>query len=112
MRGSFPADRITLGFILAGNGSVIAAAQVDDDDEVILIADSGKIIRMDLSSVRVIGRSTQGVRLINLEEGEKVVSLDSLAKESDDDEDESDVDVSGEEQQQTEMTDIEKDEDQ
>jgi DNA gyrase subunit A len=70
------------------NGDVIAAKQVDDEEEVILIADSGKMIRMDLSTIRVIGRSTQGVKLINLDENERVVSLDSLAKDnSDDDED-------------------------
>lgn len=63
------------------NGDIIAAKQVDDDEEVILIADSGKIIRMDLMNIRIIGRSTQGVRLINLESEERVVSLDSIAKE-------------------------------
>ncbi|SDP75440.1 DNA gyrase subunit A [Desulforhopalus singaporensis] len=66
------------------NGNVIAAKQVDDNEEVILIADSGKIIRIDLSSIRVIGRSTQGVRLINLDNEEKVVSLDSIAKDRND----------------------------
>ncbi len=65
----------------ARNGNVIAAKQVDDEEQVILIADSGKMIRMDLSAVRIIGRSTQGVKLINLEEGEKVVGMDSVAKE-------------------------------
>lgn len=70
------------------NGDVIAAKQVDDEEEVILIADSGKMIRMDLSTIRVIGRSTQGVKLINLEDDERVVSLDSLAKDNSDDEDE------------------------
>lgn len=75
------------------NGDVIAAKQVDDEEEVILIADSGKMIRMDLSAIRVIGRSTQGVKLINLDENERVVSLDSLAKDtSADDEDEEGVD--------------------
>jgi len=71
------------------NGDIIAAKQVDDDEEVILIADSGKMIRMDLSTIRVIGRSTQGVKLINLVENERVVSMDSLAKDTsaDDDED-------------------------
>jgi DNA gyrase subunit A len=64
------------------NGDVIAAQQVDEDEEVILIADSGKMIRMDLSSIRVIGRSTQGVKLINLEENEKLVSMDSVAKDN------------------------------
>ncbi len=68
------------------NGAIIAAKQVDDDEEVILIADSGKMIRMDLSAVRVIGRSTQGVRLINLDDTERVVSLDSVAKDNRDEE--------------------------
>jgi DNA gyrase subunit A len=72
------------------NGDVIAAMQVDEDEEVILIADSGKIIRMDLSTIRIIGRSTQGVKLINLEENERVVSLDSLAKDNSSDEEDDD----------------------
>ena len=50
------------------------------------------MIRMDLSTIRVIGRSTQGVKLINLDENERVVSLDSLAKDTSDDEDEEMVD--------------------
>ncbi len=68
------------------NGYVIAAKQVDDEEQVILIADSGKMIRMDLASVRVIGRSTQGVTLINLEENERLVDMDSVAKDKDEDE--------------------------
>lgn len=73
------------------NGDVIAAKQVDDEEEVILIADSGKMIRMDLSAIRVIGRSTQGVKLINLDENERVVSLDSLAKDTSDNEDDEEM---------------------
>ena len=42
------------------------------------------MIRMDLSSLRIIGRSTQGVRMINLEEGEKVVGMDTVAKDTTD----------------------------
>ncbi len=69
------------------NGNIIGAMQVYDNDEVILIADSGKMIRMDLSTLRIIGRTTQGVKLINLEEGEKVVAMDTVAiDDSDDDE--------------------------
>lgn len=68
------------------NGDVIAAKQVDDDDQVIIVADSGKMIRIDLESVRVIGRSTMGVTLINLEEEEKVVDIDTIAKSKIDDE--------------------------
>jgi len=70
------------------NGNVIDAKQVDPDEEIILISDLGKMIRMDLSNVRIIGRSTQGVCLINMEEGEKVVGMDSVAKEKENDEDE------------------------
>jgi DNA gyrase subunit A len=61
------------------NGKIIGAMQVVEDDEVMLIASSGKIIRINMQNVRVIGRNTQGVRLINLEPGEKVVAMDMLA---------------------------------
>lgn len=77
----------------ARNGNLISAKQVNDDEEIIIIADSGKMIRMNLSSVRVIGRSTQGVRFINLEDNEKVVSMDSVAKDESDDEDLDEVDI-------------------
>ncbi len=70
------------------NGNVIDAKQVDPDEEIILISDLGKMIRMDLSNVRIIGRSTQGVCLINLLEGEKVVAMDSVAKEKESEEEE------------------------
>lgn len=74
------------------NGNLISAKQVNDEEEIMIIADSGKMIRMNLSTVRIIGRSTQGVRLINLEDNEKVVSMDSVAKdESEDDFDEADI---------------------
>jgi DNA gyrase subunit A len=70
------------------NGAIIGAQIVDDDFEAILIADSGKMIRMPLDTVRIIGRTTQGVRLINLEPDEKVVGMDVAAiVESEDDED-------------------------
>jgi DNA gyrase subunit A len=68
------------------NGDIIGAQIVDDDHEVILIADTGKMIRMPLDTVRVIGRTTQGVRLINLEGEEKVVGMDVVLAENDEDE--------------------------
>ena len=61
------------------NGKIIGAMQVIEDDEVMLIASSGKIIRINMQNVRVIGRNTQGVRLINLEPDEKVVAMDMVA---------------------------------
>jgi DNA gyrase subunit A len=55
---------------------------VTDKDDVMLVTDSGKIIRSRVKGIPVIGRNTQGVRLIALDKGERVVSLASLAEES------------------------------
>ncbi|MEW6517971.1 MAG: DNA gyrase subunit A [Thermodesulfobacteriota bacterium] len=60
------------------NGNIVGACQITEEDEIMLITDRGKIIRMDMSTVRVIGRATQGVTLINLEPGEKVVAMDRV----------------------------------
>jgi len=62
------------------NGEVIGALQVEDEDQVMLVTDAGKMIRMPMDSLRVIGRNTQGVRLFNLEKGERVVALSKLAR--------------------------------
>ena len=70
------------------NGNIVGSMIVENDQEVILIADSGKMIRMGLDNVRVIGRTTQGVTLINLEEGERVVAMDILAQDESEDEEE------------------------
>ena len=63
------------------NGYVIGVLPVVDEDQVMLVANSGKVIRMPMDTVRIIGRNTQGVRLINLEEDEIVVNLSMLARE-------------------------------
>lgn len=63
------------------NGNVVGVLPVVDEDQVMLVANSGKIIRMPMDSVRLIGRNTQGVRLINLEEDEYVVDMSILARE-------------------------------
>lgn len=72
------------------NGSVVGVLTVQDEDQVMLIADSGKIIRMPMDNLRVIGRNTQGVRLIDLEEHELVADLSMLAREDEMDDDEQD----------------------
>ena len=64
------------------NGQVVGALQVSNDDEIMLITSGGKIIRMKMDSLRIIGRNTQGVRLINLEKGEKVVDVARVAEPS------------------------------
>jgi DNA gyrase subunit A len=72
------------------NGLVVGALQVEDSDQVMLIANSAKVIRMPMDSMRVIGRNTQGVRMINLGEGERVVDMSILARSSGDVEPEDD----------------------
>lgn len=57
------------------NGRVVDVLQVTNDDEVIIIANSGKLIRTKAKNISLIGRATQGVRLINLSEDDKVVSV-------------------------------------
>jgi len=57
------------------NGPVVYAYEVTDQDELMIITGHGKIIRMKVSGISVIGRNTQGVKLIDLGEGEKVVGV-------------------------------------
>ncbi len=67
------------------NGKVVATVQVADNDEVMLITNLGMLIRTKASAINVIGRNTQGVRLMDVRgAGEKVVGLAKLP-ESDDD---------------------------
>ncbi len=64
------------------NGPVVGAVQVKDDDEVMLVTSGGVLIRMGVKEISVIGRNTQGVRLIALDdETEKVVGISHLPKE-------------------------------
>jgi DNA gyrase subunit A len=64
-------------------GEVISMRQVTDDDHVMLVTDTGRIIRLRMSELRVIGRNTQGVRLFNTGPDERVVSLALLAEKED-----------------------------
>jgi DNA gyrase subunit A len=67
-------------------GRVVGVQQVTEDDQLMLISNKGKIIRLRIKDIRIIGRNTQGVRLIELEEGERVVSLARLAEKEDEEE--------------------------
>jgi DNA gyrase subunit A len=67
-------------------GRVVGVQQVTDENNLMLVTSTGKIIRLRVADIRVIGRNTQGVRLIDIDEGERVVSLARLA-EQDEDED-------------------------
>ena len=58
---------------------MVGLAQVKDDDEVMLVTNGGMLIRMKVNDISVIGRNTQGVRLITLESsGEKVSGISKL----------------------------------
>src|SRR5580704_15279681 len=63
-------------------GKVVAIAQVDETSEVMLISHYGKIIRMDSATIRESGRNAQGVRLLNLEPGDRVAAAVVLAPDA------------------------------
>jgi len=65
------------------NGKVIGVAHVTDDDELMLITQQGKILRMASKDIRTIGRATQGVRLIDIEGDDRAVSIARLAEQDD-----------------------------
>ena len=62
----------------------MVVAYVQEADELLLITQQGMIIRMLTNDVRSIGRATQGVRLIDIEDGDKVVSVARLVEKEDD----------------------------
>ena len=61
-------------------GAVVNVRQVGIDDQVMLITDGGKVIRLKVKDVRIIGRNTQGVRLVKLDTGEHVRAVAGLAE--------------------------------
>lgn len=61
------------------NGKVVGAIQVNNEDEVMLISNKGTLVRVPVSEISLIGRNTQGVRLIQLGDGESLVSLERIA---------------------------------
>ena len=65
------------------NGKVVGMAQVHDDDEIMVITEQGKILRMASKDIRTIGRATQGVRLIDIEGDDRAVSIAKLAERED-----------------------------
>ena len=60
------------------NGPVVGAVQVDDSNEIMLISDKGTLVRTRAAEVSIVSRSTQGVTLINVKEGEKLVGLEQV----------------------------------
>jgi DNA gyrase subunit A len=76
------------------NGCVVDIRQVTDENDLMLITDQGKIIRMPVAGLSIIGRNTQGVRLMVTEEQERIVAIARLAEKDEGDE----VDEPGDEE--------------
>ncbi|HQT32901.1 MAG TPA: DNA gyrase subunit A [Thiobacillus sp.] len=68
------------------NGRVVAATLVKPDDEIMLITTGGVLIRTRVNEIRAMSRATQGVTLINLDKGEKLISLEKVAESDNEDE--------------------------
>jgi DNA gyrase subunit A len=66
--------------VTAKNGPVVGIHQVSDEDELMLITDGGKLLRLRVGSIPTMGRNTQGVRLMDTAEGERIVSVARLAE--------------------------------
>ncbi|MEW5734635.1 MAG: DNA gyrase subunit A [Thermodesulfobacteriota bacterium] len=65
------------------NGQVVSLLVVGEEDEIMLMTDAGKIIRMPASDISLIGRNTMGVRLMGMEPGEKLIGAARLAEQDD-----------------------------
>jgi len=59
-------------------GRVVAILSVKDDTDLIIISQNGKIIRIESATIRQVGRSTQGVKLVSLEEGDKIAAASTI----------------------------------
>jgi len=69
------------------NGKMVSLLLVDNNDELMMVTDKGKLIRTSIKGINVISRNTQGVKLINLSSGEKLIGIARLPEEDQSDED-------------------------
>ena len=67
------------------NGRLVAATQVTTTNELMLMSSGGTLVRTRASEVSVLGRNTQGVRLIRLDEGERLIGVESVEPEPESD---------------------------
>jgi DNA gyrase subunit A len=70
------------------NGEVVAFRQVSEEDEILIITNSGRLIRIAVSEIREMGRATQGVKLMDLGDAEKVVDVAVLVESEEEREEE------------------------
>jgi DNA gyrase subunit A len=68
------------------NGNTVGAVRVADEDEVMLISSNGTLVRTGVADISIMGRNTQGVRLIRVESGQRLVGLARIEAIEDEDE--------------------------
>ncbi len=73
------------------NGPVVACREIEGEEEVMLVTQNGIMIRISVQGISTIGRNTQGVRVINLDEGDRVIDMAPLPSNGDEDEGETGV---------------------
>ncbi len=66
-------------------GNLISIKEVNDNDELVIITNGGMVIRQAVKNLRVMGRATQGVRLINLKDGDSIADVARVISEDEDD---------------------------
>ncbi|MDF1588290.1 MAG: DNA gyrase subunit A [Gammaproteobacteria bacterium] len=81
----------------ARNGNVVGAVQVKDENQIMLISDGGTLVRTPVKDVSIVGRNTQGVKLINLTKNEKLVGLERILEEEEETDDDGELDGTVEE---------------
>lgn len=77
---------ITAMAITAKNGPIVASFPVENDDQLMLVTDGGKLIRVPVEGIRIAGRATQGVIVLDTAKDEKVVSVERISEPEDDEE--------------------------
>lgn len=82
-------------------GPLISIKSVDESNDLMIITQSGLTIRTSVSDMRIIGRTAQGVRLINLKEGDKIASIAIVPTSEDQDEVSESLDINAEDQEET-----------
>lgn len=85
-----PRNRGTMGVITLKksqrNGHLVSMLEVTDDDDLMIVTREGMIIRQAVKRISLIGRNTQGVKLVNLNDGDKVYDITSIVHENEDEE--------------------------
>jgi DNA gyrase subunit A len=65
---------------------VVASFPVETEDQLVMVSDGGQLIRCPVAGISIVGRSSRGVTIFNVAEGERVVSVSRLSEEDDEEE--------------------------